>query len=335
MDKNKVVYLFGAGASRNALPIINEIPARLNVLVEKLQLPEYLLDDKPVNHLGIDLPSLKKCQDSIIESLKWLHKESKNHASIDTFAKKLFVKNKTADLNRLKNALSIFFICEQALNKPDNRYDSFYASILQKDVKLPSNIKILSWNYDYQFELALSEFTDNKNINTQCSTLRVIGKKENYDVNDGFGIIKLNGSIGFIHTIDLYRYTSSDFAPFNKLFVEEMTKNYACVSSSMDVGSLLSFSWETEHAEKSIAQYAVENTHDAVALVVIGYSFPFFNRDVDREIINNMSNLKRVYFQAPDADTLKERFQAIRKDLTGIELIPKYDVGQFFLPNEL
>jgi len=48
-----------------------------------------------------------------------------------------------------------------------------------------------------------------------------------------------------------------------------------------------------------------------------------------------MTKLKRGYVQAPDADILIERFKAIRDDLSGIEILPKYDLGQFVLPNEL
>lgn len=36
-------------------------------------------------------------------------------------------------------------------------------------------------------------------------------------------------------------------------------------------------------------------------LVVIGYSFPFFNREVDKQIFNELNNrvLKKIYFQDP------------------------------------
>jgi len=70
-------------------------------------------------------------------------------------------------------------------------------------------------------------------------------------------------------------------------------------------------------------------------LIVIGYSFPFFNREIDRKIIGNMEELEKVYFQAPDAETIKERFQAIRDDIDEKLLVTKKDIGQFLIPNEL
>jgi len=70
-------------------------------------------------------------------------------------------------------------------------------------------------------------------------------------------------------------------------------------------------------------------------LIVIGYSFPYFNREIDREIIANMNNLKKVYFQSLDAENLKERFLSIRDDLKDNQLLVRKDCGQFLLPNEL
>jgi len=70
-------------------------------------------------------------------------------------------------------------------------------------------------------------------------------------------------------------------------------------------------------------------------LIVICYSFPFFNRNVDSQIIKTMKELKKVYFQAPDSDLIKERFQAIRDDIPENKLVPRIDIEQFLLPNEL
>ncbi|MFO7891371.1 MAG: hypothetical protein R6V04_13650 [bacterium] len=41
----KIVYIFGAGASKQALPIINEIPNRLSILIKKLELKDFELSD--------------------------------------------------------------------------------------------------------------------------------------------------------------------------------------------------------------------------------------------------------------------------------------------------
>ena len=48
-----------------------------------------------------------------------------------------------------------------------------------------------------------------------------------------------------------------------------------------------------------------------------------------------MDKLKKVYFQAPDADSLKERFLSIREDIPANMLVSRFDTKQFLLPNEL
>lgn len=334
---NKVTYIFGAGASKHALPIVNEIPERIEQLIIKLEGEELILDDsESYNRINTN-KSKREIQLEMIESLRWMKEASAGHASIDTFAKKLSIKRKYNELKRLKIALSVFFIFEQALNQPDFRYDAFFASLIKSISDFPDNVRILSWNYDYQFELAFGQYTDQNEITTNQSFLRVNSKYGDNDRYQGFGIYKLNGTTGLYSDGGWrqYMYASNLKVPFDKSFVDQVNRNYGAATYLNNVYSSLSFAWETEQPEKSIVNKAVENVQDTVALVVIGYSFPFFNREIDRQIIGSMTNLKRVYFQAPDAEILKERFEALKDDLKGIELLTKFDVGQFLLPNEL
>src|SRR5687768_1499877 len=103
---NKVTYLFGAGASQGVLPVVSEMPNALNTLIMHL----YKFRDhhpEPSNktyHLLLDL----------IEEFKWLVAACEKHASIDTFAKKLFIKGAKRDLYKLKMLLSLFFAHRQA-----------------------------------------------------------------------------------------------------------------------------------------------------------------------------------------------------------------------------
>ncbi len=336
---NKITYLFGAGASRHALPIVHEIPERIKKLIDLLESEEFKLDDdssfddlKVIEH-----KTKRELQLELIESLKWMLLESEKHASIDTFAKKLSIKGKYKELNKLKNAMSVFFIFEQAINKPDFRYDTFFASLINNISNLPKNVSILSWNYDYQFELSFSEYSDQQEINSNQYYLSVKSKFGSPESNQGFGIYKLNGTTGFHATggFHHYEYASNLKVPIKKEFVSQITRSFAAVTYLNNLHSSLSFAWESENAEKTIVAQAIENTKDTYSLVIIGYSFPFFNRTIDRQIIGNMATLKRVYFQAPDAEIIKERFQALKDDLTGVELITKFDTGQFLLPNEL
>lgn len=336
---NKIVYLFGAGASRNALPIVNEIPGRIKNLIALLKRHDLQLSDiDKFDDLAPQIiESKNKYQNEIINKLEWLLKESENHASVDTFAKKLTIKRQSSKVNELKIILSIFFIFEQKLNKPDKRYDSFFASIHNRLYEFPENIRILSWNYDYQFELTYQEYCDQNDILSIQNSLNVNHKYGDNSKKDSFGIYKLNGTTGLYSDGGWrqYMYVQNLDGEVDIDFIDKVTRNYAAVTYLPNISSNFSFAWEYENPEKSIVQSAVNASKDATSLVVIGYSFPFFNRDIDRKIIGNMKNLKTVYFQAPDANILIERFKAIKDDISGIELIPKFDLEQFVLPNEL
>ncbi|MEJ5303897.1 MAG: hypothetical protein WHT22_10810 [Bacteroidales bacterium] len=227
---NKITYIFGAGASRHALPIVSEMPDRMKALIELLEIDHLKLDDT-FTYTDLQLPNPKtnrEFQLDMIASLKWMMEASQNHASVDTFAKKLFIKRKYEDLKRLKIAMSVFFIFEQARNKVDYRYDAFFASLLNNLSNFPDNVRILSWNYDYQFEIAFSEYSDQYEISKNQSWLRINSKYCYNDRYTGFGIYKLNGTTGLYSDggWQQYMYVPYLKVPFDKFFVDQMTKSF-------------------------------------------------------------------------------------------------------------
>ena len=48
-----------------------------------------------------------------------------------------------------------------------------------------------------------------------------------------------------------------------------------------------------------------------------------------------MYNLRKVYFQSPDAENIKDRFLSIRDNLKDNQLLVRKNCEQFLLPNEL
>lgn len=337
----KITYLFGAGASRNSLPIVSEIPDRVKGIITLLKSDNFALSDTELYDDLEILYNKKQIQYTLIDDLEWLLKNSENHASIDTFAKKLYIRSQYEELDRLRASFSVYLILEQLSKKADNRYDSFFASVLNKNyADFPKNLRILSWNYDFQFEKSFAEFTDQKDLYHNQKLLNCITKYSyNESRNDRFCLLKLNGTTNLLQ--------DSGFRTFN--FFNELDneitlstlntiiRNFAVLRyKKHNVFLGLSFAWERGgRVENDIILRSKNETADTEILIVIGYSFPYFNREIDREIINNMIDLKKVYFQAPDADILKERFLSIRNDLKQEQLLSRTDVGQFLLPNEL
>lgn len=337
----KITYLFGAGASRQALPIVKEIPQRVKDIIELLKSESYKLSDiEEYKDLKLN-KSKAEIQKVLINDLEWLLVNSENHASIDTYAKKIFIKGQDKELVRLKAAFSVYLIIEQLLKNADKRYDSFYASLLNDNYyDFPSNLRILSWNYDSQFEKSFSEYTDQNDIQTNQSLLNVVTKySHDKPKNSKFCLLKLNGTTNLLQDRGWrqYNYINKYEDHLSLEQLDTIIRNFAALRlANIRLFSGLSFAWERYgDPDKDIVLYAKNETQDTEVLVIIGYSFPYFNREIDREIIGNMSRLNKIYFQAPDADIIKERFLSIRNDMSNENLLSRYDVGQFLLPNEL
>lgn len=340
----EITYLIGAGASVNSIPIVSEFTQGLDDFAFFLRQPESILTPNPTS--GDNWERNKaEFQQELINDLDWLVDLSKKHASIDTVAKKFFLTDKTSDLRKLKGILSTFLLYKQYVTPIDKRYDTFLASILNIDLRsFPSNIRILSWNYDLQFELAMSSFEGGFDVYDAGYLLNRITANETglvrFDIENEFSLIKINGSaMKFQHShlgeesFFLSRWNFDN----EELLIEDLVKNYSNFKSFHPAGCSLTFAWETVNQipDKSIVNFINKATKNTTVLVVIGYSFPFFNRDVDRAIIDKMTGLKKVYIQDKKPARIKDRFGAIT-DIVPVENIVLYrDTDQFLLPNEL
>ena len=82
-----VTYLLGAGASANALPVVNELSAAIDDVITALSHYNLTFSSNKVDIL-IEYEGYKK---KAIDELKKLLDGCLNHLSIDTYAKMLFL----------------------------------------------------------------------------------------------------------------------------------------------------------------------------------------------------------------------------------------------------
>jgi len=333
----KITYLLGAGASCHALPVVEKIPERLKDFILQLESKEL---QPPVEgyYSDIDVSGLaepiSEYYKKMINSLHWLYKASIKHSSIDTFAKKLFLIGDNPCLAELKIGLSLFFAYEQINNLPDPRYDSFFASILDHSLKLPERVKILTWNYDSQIEISYSGFSGQEDIALCSKQLGVYTKSDNNPPGTP-SVFKINGTTAFRPRKENYHklFLTKRRERIDLELSQTFTRDYAeaaCAPSEQ----LLSFAWEPEVANNLLVKIN-ESVKETDVLVIIGYSFPYFNREIDRQIIVSMYQLKKVYIQYPYASDILERFESVKPNLTGLKLVPVIHTKQFLLPNEL
>lgn len=337
---SKIVYLIGAGASygernkdksgniihgsiKRGLPVVNELERSIddvcNRIVER--------DDVSRDPLSIDFQKI------VYKELRWLQEQCKRYPTIDTYAKQLSVTQHSRELDRLKNALSIFFILAQSHDTRDLRYDGFIASIIDDICELPSSISILSWNYDYQMEYVLQDFSLQKSDLLHIWQSRNITCKgcQSHIDKSKFNLIKLNGSALF----SIAR--NHELIDPNRLDIDTLEKHFSKEDGSWY--SNISFAWEKD---KNLTNSIIPIIEDATVLVVIGYSFPYVNRSIDRELFQNMNCLEHIYIQDAHSSDVKQSLEATLSEYQLVQIARRELVislrestSQFIIPNEL
>lgn len=79
----------------------------------------------------------------------------------------------------------------------------------------------------------------------------------------------------------------------------------------------------------------MQSTKDTISVGVIGYSFPFINRDIDRVIIGNMSHLKTIYIQDPNAEAIDQSLRDVLSEDNTSKIEYRKNCDQFYLPTKL
>lgn len=319
MDKH-VTYILGAGASCYSQPLVSDMKERMNTLL-------HMLDGQ---NQSSDILKFKGKTDELYKKYSIVMNEILKHITPDTYAKKLFLTGEIDKLKLLKEFLNLYFLFEQDqvydayVEKPkekypkselwqkiftpiDHRYDHFFATLLQKDFNfggnaklvLPQNINIISWNYDNQIELAYQYYAGNQTYSEIYETLSI----DKQYTEDASNIVKLNGYC------KIYNMDTNKKITFTDQIESLIDGNY-------NIPNNINFAWEPTDKHLNIIKSIIAKTE---ILIIIGYSFPNFNRTTDNEIFNKcnitltaLSNT--VLIQVPEKDEfikIKEKMQTI------------------------
>ena len=343
----------GAGASANALPLIMNMNERMEIFKSHLS--------QKTGNINTD----------VIKNISSLIETIGKHYTVDTYAKKVFLKNEN-DLF-LTNFLAAYFTYEQMSKNTteivydingwsddinnnreslikklntivDYRYDSFFATLLKNNkngmLELPSNINIISWNYDFQFELAYMNYMKTPSLGEAQKILNVFPLPNNHQiVNDRSKIVKLNGSAGFYRNSDEPNSTYEAVFDYKKLlFSEENAKViYNILSESRSFyENNIKFSWINDNQTMKARDMARDILSDTDILVVVGYSFPYFNRDIDRYIFSFLTTriAGNIFLQthSDSFESTKNRMIAIHQQLYHTK--PFTELDQFLIPGK-
>ena len=149
-------------------------------------------------------------------------------------------------------------------------------------------------------------------------------------------------SLGFIKSKTRKSYSTYLFGnePVTLEIVYSILEDYcfASLQSSYQNNlrkTTLKFAWENNYASKTLIEEAKQRTIDTEILVVIGYSFPDYNRLIDRALLGNMNSLKTVYVMDSERN-IDLRINELRKMNVNSFIVHKHsDFSKFVIPNEL
>ena len=292
------------------------------------------------------------------EKYREVVEEAVKHYTVDTYARKLWLQNKKIKLKTLKEFLCLFFAFEQSsrsdklpniydkqseygvnethIHTPlDYRYDVFMATLLDRDMLLPENISIISWNYDYQLELAYMNYAD---CNIEESIKRLFIYPGIEDVSES-KIIKLNGSAiqrGWKENNNWVTWPtenihSSDF--YSIILSNSLTEHKSIEYSKSK--TLIDFAWEKYDYKNRSVLRAKEIIANTSKLIIIGYSFPNFNKSIDASLFSKFNASKcRISIQCPENDyeSIEQNILSLGVNMAYAHIEKHKTLDQFYIP---
>ncbi len=400
MSNTKITYLLGSGAScgirdddanlpNYAMPLVKEIPQRLelmlNILVKAKKFISASIVDGVKSEYGLQR-TYKELLEELIVKFEIFKENVKSHASIDTYAKKVYF---TDSLNsngiyekyeEVKALIDLYFLFEHFFVQQDIRYDLFIASILKGyqggNIKLPESTSIITWNYDIQFETSLANFYHAHKLKEIRNKFLIYPGRE-LDVTEDemtdFNLIHINGVSGAYYSDNHKKKCQSDDLLLNSNtskpnikkilsafenkdkslekelkhiarsllpIINSILRKYALYSTHA-IFSSIKFAWELEHSKVPDEYYRLpppilrilKNTD---ILVIIGYSFPTFNREIDKIIFKRLRDTTYIFLQVPE-----KMFSEIEVKINSLSF-GKFDnpvkkiniLNEFFIPYE-
>lgn len=343
---SRTIYYLGAGASYGrrgedkriieGIPVMSEIPEQFALFRGYIETAVIPSDCEMVfqNTNRQSASNIESERRDMLYDIDQLIKGIQEHATIDTYARKLYLTGREREFKKLKSVLCAFFVWAQLVYKPDARYDTFLANVLEEgNLMLPKDISIVSWNYDSQIENAYRAYNHNSKLPLYEKNIQGEWPQP---PNRGV-IIKINGSETFEDKSTI-QYIKDDEKnmPAAQQVIEFYHDSQVDTSGiGLDFKTHLSFAWENSTNNEKIKSTLTQTTNDTEIVVVIGYSFPFFNRVTDRAIFSGISNLKKVYVQDINPDAVIQAIHAVLPSDRIVNIEPIKNCGQFYLPVEL
>jgi len=220
---------------------------------------------------------------------------------------------------------------EYFFNKIDKRYFSLLSVLLERNglqPKLNNLVSFITWNYDLQVEMTYSSFLSTKNnsldtINTGFHFMNDINEPD---------IIHLNGYRGvFKHSGQVYPIVEDNTHNNLEEYLLGLLENYSQFKRpNPDYSECIKYAWKSDSKSIDSARKIMKDTD---ILIVIGYSFPSFNRRIDSELIKEFESTSyhKIVYQDPFAN--EDIVNSIFSNPSDV-ILEKANTKQFYIPHE-
>lgn len=321
--KQKITYIFGAGASAYALPTNDKLIDDMKVVFEVVN-RKYANYDKTIAFRKLSAENaffVKELLDFNRISLSEYTRVLKSiypTATFDNYCRNLYLNGMENDYLKAKRMLSLYFFLKEYIpfNRSDysdvansygqtkySHYSKFghsyfkvvdprYNDFLTKlrhhfsDTQSRYDFNIISWNYDSQFLLAQQQ----------------IGV-DHFRVNENY--ISING-IYMIPNPDIVAICRS-LRPDTLTISQEWIEINKTIRNIIENNDGIKFYWENN---SELINKSVDMLLESNFIIVIGYSFPYYNTGFDSkwisEIMRRMHSgeflRNRLLLQGSDSD---------------------------------
>ncbi|EIE01281.1 hypothetical protein [Leptospira licerasiae] len=339
-----ITYLFGAGASYNALPLANQMPSDIANLIEKLLTQGYASSDE--ENQGYRIADVFKEYVANTRSMLDEIRRSE-YQTIDDYA---YDKAQSgSDINYIRAIISIYLMIKQIVEPStyEFRYRRFLQKLLTKEeYNKDIRLNLLTWNYDSQIELSykkIHSYSWMRDIHEKLNIFPLINQFgqeiDNYSIKD-LNVFYLNGFSG-LHQSNFsgkleYISIKDYLIPGDlKSVFSNLMYFYARYKEKILLSPIIRFGWEEEEFNRKMFNHILEAVKDTRKLIFIGYSYPDTNRRIDRLLIDNMNKLERIIIQEPSLDSYKLTEFKLKEFFPDLRIVNLNQVNDFYIPDEL
>jgi hypothetical protein len=232
------------------------------------------------------------------------------------------------------------------------------ALMMEQNGRLREGVNVLSWNYDLQLQKAMSRYMDPSNLETAQRNDHWFNHPPLSDARpDPAGLpflVQLNGLAGYlaVEKLDLWLATDTRLTDVRSRIKAWLEPDGGYLHGEHElypaIDHAFTFAWEGGPVAHKGQDHAVELMRKAEVLIAIGYSFPLFNREVDKKLLDAFvgpiemglsptpPHHKRVIIQNSNDDAGEEFFEAFnwgRDGYPAVQHVKK--VQAFHVPHEL